>query len=146
MKKRLMNFGIRWEQIELRPYSPDYLEQYQDIDIALDTTPYTGGLTTCEALYMGVPVITLRGRTHGARFGASILENAGLSELIAESDLEYVQKAVHLAGSLELLQSLHEGLRAQLEASPLMDAPGYMAELEQIYHSLVRAGADACIF
>lgn len=146
VKKRLMNFGIRWEQIELRAYSPDYLEQYQDIDIALDTTPYTGGLTTCEALYMGVPVITLRGRTHGARFGASILENAGLPELIAESDLEYVQKAVHLAGSLELLQSLHEGLRAQLEASPLMDAPGYMAELEQIYHSLVRAGADACIF
>ena len=138
VKKRLTNFGICWEQIELRPYSPDYLEQYRDIDIALDTTPYTGGLTTCEALYMGVPVITLRGRTHGARFGASILENAGLPGLVAESDMEYVQKAVHLAGSPALLRRLHEGLRAQLEASPLMDAQGYMNELEQAYRSLCR--------
>ena len=87
---------------------------------------------------MGVPVITLRGRTHGARFGASILENAGLPGLVAESDMEYVQKAVHLAGSPALLRRLHEGLRAQLEASPLMDAQGYMNELEQAYRSLCR--------
>ena len=133
VKKRLMNFGFCWDQIELRPYSPDYLEQYREIDIALDTMPYTGGLTTCEALYMGVPVITLRGRSHGARFSASILANAGLEQLVAEGEMDYVQKAVSLAEAPELIGKLHKGLRAQLQASPLMDQKLYMQELERIY-------------
>ena len=136
VKERLQRFGIPIAQVELRPYSPDYLEQYADIDIALDTFPYTGGVTTCEALYMGVPVITKAGGTHGSRFSTSILENAGLSQLVARGDMEYVRKAVELADSPDILRRLHRDLRAHVEASPLMDAKGYMKDLEDIYREI----------
>ena len=81
--ERFERLGLDASHIELRGFSSDYLAEYADMDIALDTAPYTGGLTTCEALYMGVPVVTLKGGTHGARFGASLLKNAGLAELVA---------------------------------------------------------------
>ncbi len=136
VKERLQRFGIPLAQVELRPYSPDYLEQYADIDIALDTFPYTGGVTTCEALYMGVPVITKAGGTHGSRFSTSILENAGLSQLVARGDMEYVRKAVELADSPDILRRLHRDLRTHMEASPLMDAKGYMKDLEDIYREI----------
>ena len=136
VKERLQRFGIPLAQVELRPYSPDYLEQYTDIDIALDTFPYTGGVTTCEALYMGVPVITKAGGTHGSRFSTSILENAGLSQLVARGDMEYVRKAVELADSPDILRRLHRDLRARMETSPLMDAKGYMKDLEDIYREI----------
>ena len=136
VKERLQRFGIPLAQVELRPYSPDYLEQYADIDIALDTFPYTGGVTTCEALYMGVPVITKAGGTHGSRFSTSILENAGLSQLVARGDMEYVRKAVELADSPDILRRLHRDLRAHVDASPLMDAKGYMKDLEDIYREI----------
>ena len=136
VKERLQRFGIPLAQVELRPYSPDYLEQYADIDIALDTFPYTGGVTTCEALYMGVPVITKAGGTHGSRFSTSILENAGLSQLVARGDMEYVRKAVELADSPDILRRLHRDLRARMETSPLMDATGYMKDLEDIYREI----------
>ena len=136
VKERLQRFGIPLAQVELRPYSPDYLEQYTDIDIALDTFPYTGGVTTCEALYMGVPVITKAGGTHGSRFSTSILENAGLSQLVARGDMEYVRKAVELADSPDILRRLHRDLRARMETSPLMDATGYMKDLEDIYREI----------
>ena len=136
VKERLQRFGIPLAQVELRPYSPDYLEQYTDIDIVLDTFPYTGGVTTCEALYMGVPVITKAGGTHGSRFSTSILENAGLSQLVARGDMEYVRKAVELADSPDILRRLHRDLRARMETSPLMDAKGYMKDLEDIYREI----------
>ncbi|WP_315275459.1 hypothetical protein [Selenomonas sputigena] len=136
VKERLQRFGIPLAQVELRPYSPDYLEQYTDIDIALDTFPYTGGVTTCEALYMGVPVITKAGGTHGSRFSTSILENAGLSQLVARGDMEYVRKAVELADSPDILRRLHRDLRARMETSPLMDVKGYMKDLEDIYREI----------
>ena len=135
-KKRLSMLNYDLRRVEFRPYSPDYLEQYRDIDIALDTAPYNGGLTTCEALYMGVPVISLRGRTHGARFGASILTNAGVRELVAENDINYVRRAVQLAGAPKLLEAYNMGLRANMKRSPLMDAQGYMYELESAYREI----------
>ncbi|MFC2767827.1 MAG: hypothetical protein ACFN4G_03070 [Mitsuokella sp.] len=130
---RLRKLAFDLSRVELRPYSPDYLEQYRDIDIALDTFPYNGGLTTCEALYMGVPVITLRGRTHGSRFGASILKNAGVRELVVENDLNYVRRAVQIGTSPELIGAYHSGLRANLLKSDLMNAKQYMEELETSY-------------
>ncbi len=118
------------DRIELRPYSKDYLAQYNEIDIALDTFPYNGGLTTCEALYMGVPVITLRGNYHGSNFGASILTAAGLPELIAENPDDYIKKAVELS---QRHSDYHKNLRERLKNSALMDGRKYLRELEKIY-------------
>ncbi len=133
---RLSDVGVDLSRVDLRPYSPDYLEQYRDIDIALDTTPFTGGLTTCEALVMGVPVISLRGGTHAARIGTSILENAGLPELVASNGVEYVKKAARIAGSMPILVKFHGGLREVVKGSRLMDAKGYMRNMETLYRSL----------
>lgn len=137
--ERLSKISFPVERVELRPYSPDYLEQYRDIDIALDTMPYNGGLTTCEALYMGVPVVTLRGRSHGARFGASILKNGDLAELVAETPMEYIKKAVQLGKRVELIAGYHSGLREHLQKSALMDSKQYMRELEACYREAWKA-------
>ncbi|MBR1553259.1 MAG: hypothetical protein IJ631_04520 [Schwartzia sp.] len=135
---RLAAVGIDLSRVELRPYSPDYLEQYRDVDIALDTTPFTGGLTTCEALVMGVPVISLKGKTHAARMGTSILENAGLPELVASNGMEYVKKAARIAASLPILVKFHGGLREVVRGSRLMDAKRYMHSVETMYRELWR--------
>ncbi|WP_294159810.1 hypothetical protein [uncultured Selenomonas sp.] len=136
--ERLRGLQFPIDRIELRPFSEHYLEEYQDIDIALDTTPYTGGLTTCEALYMGVPVVTLRGQSHGARFGASLLTAAGLPELIAENEMEYVKLAVGLARHPEHLALNRQRLRVHLEQSNLMNAKAYMRGVEGVYRDLWR--------
>ena len=132
--ERLQKMSFPMNRIELRPYSPDYLEQYRDIDVALDTFPYNGGLTTCEAMYMGVPVVTLRGKSHGARFGASIMTSADVGELIAQNPMEYVKKAVQLGRRKELIAGYHAGLREHMLKSQLMDSRQYMKEIETCYH------------
>ena len=91
---------------------------------------------------MGVPVVTLRGRSHGSRFGASLLENAGVAELIAESEMEYVKKAVQLATSPEILQQFHAGLREELLRSPLMDGRRYMQDIEAAYRKMWQAAVQ----
>ena len=133
-KFRKMSFPL--DRVEMRPYSPDYLEQYKDIDIALDTFPYTGGTTTCEALYMGVPVITFRGKTHGARLSASIMTAADITELIAFSPMDYVKKAIQLSRRKELIAAYHVGLREHIKNSPLMDEEKYIRELEKNYRAV----------
>ena len=134
--ERFGRLGLDASRIELRGFSSDYLAEYADMDIALDTAPYTGGLTTCEALYMGVPVVTLKGGTHGARFGASLLQNAGLPELIAEDAAQYVEIAKLLAGSPETLRMLREKQRDMLLASPLMNFRQYVQEVEAAYEEV----------
>ena len=134
--ERFERLGLDASRIELRGFSSDYLAEYADMDIALDTAPYTGGLTTCEALYMGVPVVTLKGGTHGARFGASLLQNAGLPELIAEDAAQYVEIAKLLASSPETLQMLREKQRDMLLASPLMNFRQYVQEVEAAYEEV----------
>ena len=136
VKARFSSVGLDAARVDLRPYSPDYLEQYHDVDVALDTTPFTGGLTTCEALVMGVPVVTLRGKTHASRIGTSILENAGLPELVAANSAEYVKKAASIAGSTTILEKFHGGLREVVRGSRLMDAKGYMKNVEAMYRSV----------
>ena len=136
--ERFERLGLDASHIELRGFSSDYLAEYADMDIALDTAPYTGGLTTCEALYMGVPVVTLKGETHGARFGASLLENAGLAELVAKSTAQYAEIAKLLAGSPETLQMLREKQRDMLLASPLMNFRQYVQEVEAAYEKVWR--------
>ena len=129
--ERLQKINFPTEKIELRPYTKDYLKDYNEIDIALDTTPYNGGLTTCEALYMGVPVVNLRGNFHGAKIGASILTAAGLTELIAENLDDYIKKAVELANGN--FSNYHKSLREKISNSALTDGAKYLSELEKIY-------------
>ena len=136
VRARLAKAGIPFARVDLEGYTANYLQTYQQIDIALDTYPYPGGGTTCDALYMGVPVITLVGQRHGARFGYSLLMNMGLGELCAFTPEEYVAKAVALAGDTERLQTLHQTLRRRMRQSPLMDEGQYMAELEQSYQRI----------
>jgi len=114
----------------------DHLALYGSIDIALDTFPYNGTTTTCEALWMGVPVIALEGMCHASRVGVSILSHAGLADLIAGTEEEYVQKAVELARDAGRLESLRSGLRGKMASSPLMDAAAFTRSLEDIYKSI----------
>ena len=135
-RRRLRQAGIPLERVEFSGFTKAYLNTYQRIDIALDTYPYPGGGTTCDALYMGVPVITRVGERHGARFGYSLLMNMGLGELCAFTPEEYVAKAVALARDTERLQTLHQTLRRRMRRSALMDEGQYMGELEQAYQTV----------
>ncbi|MBM4146918.1 MAG: tetratricopeptide repeat protein [Nitrospira sp.] len=128
--------GIPAWQISLLPLEPStrgHLNTYKHIDIGLDTFPYNGTTTTCEALWMGVPVITLAGNTHASRVGMSLLSNVGLPELVAGRPDEYVKIAVDLARDLNRLQSLRERLRDMMAHSPLTDAPRFVSNLENCY-------------
>ncbi len=123
--------GIERERILLE--GPDhhtaFLDTYNRIDIALDPWPYSGGLTTCEALLMGVPVITLPGPTFAGRHAASHLVNAGLPELVVESWDAYRARARDLAGDLDNLATVRRHLRDTLLRSPVCDAPRFAAHL-----------------
>lgn len=114
----------------------DHLARYNSIDIALDPFPYNGTTTTCDALWMGVPVIALAGRTHVARVGVSQLTNIGLSELIAADVDSYVDIAVALANDLPRLTQLRGSLRERMKTSPLMDAPRFTRNLERAFHEM----------
>ena len=138
-KDMLSHEGIDSGRIELIPWeisSRSHLSLYQRVDIALDTYPYHGTTTTCEALWMGVPVITLAGSTHASRVGVSLLSNVGLPELIAKTPEEYVSKAVALAHDLEKLKSLRTSLRDMLLHSPLTDAKRVTHHLEKAYRNM----------
>ncbi|MCC6675711.1 MAG: tetratricopeptide repeat protein [Phycisphaerales bacterium] len=120
-------------RIELAPMTKgfaDHLALYHDVDVALDTFPYNGTTTTCEALWMGVPVVSLAGNVHASRVGLSLLTAAGLPELSARSPQEFIRTAADLARSTARLDELRTGLRARLLASPLCDGPGFVRGLE----------------
>ena len=117
----------------------DHLARYNNIDIALDPFPYNGTTTTCDALWMGVPVIALAGKTHVSRVGVSQLTNIGLPELIAADKDEYVEVAVALASDLPRLAQLRSGLRQRMHISPLMDAPRFTRNLEAAFMQMWRA-------
>ncbi|MGR2737469.1 FkbM family methyltransferase [Billgrantia sp. Q4P2] len=103
----------------------EFLKTYQRIDIALDTWPYSGGLTTCEALLMGVPVVTLPGPTFAGRHSATHLTNAGLQELVVNNWDEYRQRVLELAKDMPNLAVIRAGLRTILHYSPVCDAPRF---------------------
>lgn len=136
MKNMLLEAGIELDRVELRGFNNNYLYEYLDVDIALDTFPYPGGGTTCAALYMGVPVITLGDGSHGGDFGISILKNIGMEACCSYSVQEYIEKAVLLASDWELLDELHRQLRNIMDRSPLMDREGYMKDLENNYRMI----------
>ena len=115
-----------------------YMAVYQEIDIALDPMPYSGGLTTIEALWMGVPLVTLAGQTAVGRGGLSLLSQLGLTDLVGRAPAEYVGIATRLAGDLPRLVELRETLRARMQSSPLMDAPRFARQMEEAYRLMWR--------
>lgn len=119
--------GIAEERIEVlkvRGQTADHLKTYEQVDVALDTFPYHGTTTTCEALWMGVPVVTLAGDRHAARVGVTILTSLGFDSLIAKTPEDYVEIAVALAESPEALAELRGVMRARMQCSGLMDKKG----------------------
>lgn len=130
--------GVDAERVDLLdgiPTVSGHLAAYSKIDIALDPFPYNGTTTTCEALWMGVPVIALAGDRHAARVSASLLTRVGLSELIAGSQDEYVRIAAALANDPERIARIHATLRPAMAASPLCDADGFARAIEGAYRT-----------
>jgi protein O-GlcNAc transferase len=131
--------GVVADRLDLVGYLPErggHLALYNRIDIALDTFPYNGTTTTCEALWMGVPVVTWRGDRHAGRVGASLLAAIGLDDLVAPSLEAYVALARDLAREPARLAALSRSLRERLEASPLLDARSLARALEAAYREM----------
>jgi len=133
--------GIAADRLSFMGYVPlhECFAMYNNIDIALDPFPWCGGLTTCDALWMGTPVITLAGQTGVSRGGFSLLSNLGLADLAAHTIEEYLAKATALATDLPRLAELRRTLRPRLLASPLMNAPRFITHLESAYRQMWRS-------
>jgi predicted O-linked N-acetylglucosamine transferase (SPINDLY family) len=121
----------------------EYLAAYQQIDVCLDPFPYNGGTTTFDALWMGVPVITMQGKIGVHRSGLSILSNLGLKEWVATSTDEYTQIARCLAEDREHLEELRRGMRERMKASPLMDANRFARNMESAYREMWRRWCES---
>jgi predicted O-linked N-acetylglucosamine transferase (SPINDLY family) len=137
--ERFSDEGISAERLELLPWQPgtqQHLAHYNRIDIALDTFPYNGTTTTCEAILMGVPVVCLRGDRHSARVGASILTAMHLDELIANDLESYVTRAVRLANDLNRCASLRAFLRARMLGSLLCNPFQFARNMEKAYRTM----------
>jgi predicted O-linked N-acetylglucosamine transferase (SPINDLY family) len=130
--------GVAPQRLELLPWSPhaEHLAAYQQVDVALDPFPFSGSATTCQALWMGVPVITCPRETFASRHSLSHLSNVGLTETIARDFDEYVELAVSLTGDRPRLAALRAGLRQRMAASPLCDGKRFAANLASILHGL----------
>jgi len=127
--------GIGREQVELvEPLRyAEYLAAYQRVDMGLDPFPHNGATTTCDALWMGVPVLSLRGATHVGRLGESVLCAAGLAEWVAGSETEFLQKAAEFACEPVKLAALRAGLRERVRGSELMDGGAFARRMEGAY-------------
>ncbi len=132
------NQGISVDRLAFsgRAQHREFLATYNEIDIALDPFPYSGGLSTCEALYMGVPVLTLAGEIFAARHSVSHLTSAGLEHWVAQSIPEYVDKAIAFATDPVPLAALRAGLRRRVTQSPLCDAPRFGRNLGAAFHKI----------
>ena len=130
--------GIAPERVALQAFLPvrEYLSLYDEVDIALDPTPYSGGTTTCDALWMGVPVLTLPSERPASRSAASVLTSVGLTDWIASSADDYVQRAVAFARAPQKLAELRGSLRERMRASPMMNEERFTRSLEALYREL----------
>lgn len=138
---RFARWGIGADRLELVGASVSeagHYGVYRQLDIALDPFPYNGTTTTCDALWMGVPVVALAGRTHAARVGATLLAQVGLEELVAADEQQYVRIAVELASDAARLARIREGMRERVARSPLTDAAGFTRRLEEAYRQMWR--------
>jgi predicted O-linked N-acetylglucosamine transferase (SPINDLY family) len=136
IRAAVSDHGLAPERIQLLGRTAsrfDYLKLYSDVDLCLDPFPYNGITTTCDALWLGVPVITLAGRMSVSRYGVRFLRNAGLDELIAPSPEAYLHLAAGLACDLDRLAALRSGLRERMRSSPLGNAALLARHMEMAY-------------
>jgi len=142
LRAQFARHGIPADRIDLlawRVWTVHHLARYRLIDIALDPFPYTGVTTTCEAMWMGVPVVTLRGDRPTARVGASFLHAVGLDDLVADDAESYLRTAAGLAQNRDRLTELRFQLRERMRASPLCDEAGFARAMEQAYRQMWHA-------
>ena len=136
-----VDHGVAGERIEFLGRTArrsDHLALYRDIDIALDTFPYNGVTTTCEALWMGVPVVTWTMKGHAGRVGASLLHSVGREHWVTDCLEGYVEQAVAMAASREVLHGERERLRGQMGVSPLCDGVAFVRRVEDAYRAMWR--------
>jgi len=141
IEQRFLEHGLSLDRLRLLGRTESlqaHLDLYNDVDVALDTFPYNGTTTTCEALWMGVPVVTLAGSVHASRVGSSILAGLGLSDLVAADPQDYVDKSIALARDPARRAELRRTLRDRMRASPLMDAVAHTRRIESAYRDMWR--------
>jgi protein O-GlcNAc transferase len=140
MQERMTAAGIDITRVDLHGGVPreDYLASYGEVDVILDSVPFPGGTTTAEALWMGVPTVTLTGNSLVTRQGASMLRCVGLGDWVATSEQEYVEIALARVNDLESLGDLRSGLRSRALASPLFDAARFARNLEDAFAAMAR--------
>jgi predicted O-linked N-acetylglucosamine transferase (SPINDLY family) len=136
----LRRAGLEEARVSFVGWQPlgDYLRTYGQIDVALDPFPFAGGTTTCDALWMGVPVVSLAGRTAVSRAGSTLLSHVGLEHVVARSEERYIDLAAELMRDGEALARLRRDLRARLESSPVMNAPAFARGVEVAYREMWR--------
>ena len=143
--ERFTKLGVASDRLELvyRLPANEYFEAYQPIDLALDPFPFNGGVTTCDALWMGVPVLTVAGKDYRSRQGVSLLNNLGLPEFVADSPDKMVELAATWSDQREGLADLRSSLREMMEVSPITQAEQYVRHLEAALREvwLLRAGS-----
>lgn len=134
----LENAGVDRGRITMIPYIPieEYYRWFGRVDIALDTMPFSGGTTTCDALWMGTPVVTVPGVRSWSRSAASILTTLGLQDWIAESQEDYVRRAVQFARNPSTIAELRRSLRTRMLESPLMDKRRFTRDMEEAYRRM----------
>jgi predicted O-linked N-acetylglucosamine transferase (SPINDLY family) len=145
IRRFFLDAGIDESRVECLPRLPraEYLAAMRRVDVALDTFPYCGGSTTCDLLWMGIPVVTLAGLFGFSRSCAALLSAVNLRDLVAETHGQYLAAVQQLARS-PLLPDLRAGLRERMRASPLMDESGFVRRLESLYLSVPEGGGSLC--
>ncbi len=145
LEAQFARLGVASERLLLRGPSShlDMLGEYRDVDIALDTFPYNGGLTTCECLWMGVPIVALDAERMIGRQTSAMLRLLGLDDWIAASIDDYVRLAIDKSGRRDEVAALRMNLRARIEASPICDAARFARDLESAYRSMWRRYCEA---
>ncbi len=133
IRKMFDDCGVPADRYLMLEGNKDFITVYNDVDIALDTFPYNGTTTTCEALWMGVPVVALRGDRFVARVSASLLTHVGLRDLVAETPPDYIDIAVRLAHNAEQLTNFRQTLRSHLSTTPVFNAGMFTKILEETY-------------
>jgi predicted O-linked N-acetylglucosamine transferase (SPINDLY family) len=143
LTQRFAALGVAAQRLVFRGPSPldQTMAEYAEVDIALDTVPFNGGISTLQALWMGVPVVVLAGGSFASRMGASALHGAGLSDWVADSDDDYVRLATEKAQDRPALLALKQGLRAHLQTTPAWQIDTYARDLEA---ALLNMWQDHC--